>query len=101
MRTFVTTIIASLLAAVGLTAAAGPSHAAPICRGQTATIVGTSGDDDLSGSPLLTDVVWLGAGNDTYSGDSSNDVICGGKGKDLISGGAGDDIVAGGSGKDR
>lgn len=101
MRTFLTPVLAGLLAAAGITALAGPASSAPSCRGQAATIVGTSGDDDLSGNPLLADVVYLGAGNDTYRGDSSDDVICGGKGKDLISGGGGNDTVIGGAGKDR
>ena len=80
---------------------AQPSQAlATTCHGLTATIVGTDGDDELTGTPL-NDVVWLGPGNDTYTDPGGNDVICGGPGNDAISGGDGHDFIDGGSGKDK
>lgn len=87
---------------VGVLGALAPAQAAatPTCRGLTATIVGTAGDDDLVGTPLA-DVVWLGPGNDTFRGDSGNDIICGGAGRDAINGEYGNDIILGESGADR
>ncbi len=89
-------VIAGVVAGVPTAA-----HAAtPTCRGLTATIVGTAGDDDLDGTPLA-DVVWLGPGNDKFRGDSGDDVICGGSGRDSINAGYGDDIVNGEGGADK
>jgi Ca2+-binding RTX toxin-like protein len=80
--------------------AATPSQAlAGTCRGLTATITGTNGDDELQGT-VLTDVVWLGAGNDTFTDLGGDDVICGGAGNDTLSGGDGNDYIDGGGGND-
>ena len=78
------------------------------CQGRAATIVGTSGQDVLTGTPG-DDVIYGGAGNDTIDGRGGADVICGGAGTDTVtyashqgpvtadlSGSAGDD----GSGED-
>jgi len=54
-------------------------------------IIGTPGDDMLSGSP----------GNDVYRGREGNDVITGGGGSDSFYGDDGNDIITGGSGNDR
>jgi ELWxxDGT repeat protein len=69
------------------------------CRGQQATLVGTSGTDRLTGTKNADVIVGLG-GNDTLNGAAGNDVICGGSGKDTVNTGAGDDYGDGGSGDD-
>lgn len=77
------------------------AHAAVrTCQGLPATIVGTNGDDELTGTPL-PDVVWLGPGDDSFDGGGGDDIICGGPGDDLISGGDGDDRIYGEGGADR
>ena len=53
-------------------------------------IVGTEGDDVLSG----------GNGDDLIFGLGGNDTIDGGNGKDCLVGGDGDDVLRGGNGKD-
>jgi hypothetical protein len=87
--------------------------------GQTATIMGTSGDDDITGTPG-NDVIVAGAGNDTIQGREGDDRICGGPGEDAVRGGSGraesddedgfgpnppidsgDDLLDGGPGTDR
>jgi RTX calcium-binding nonapeptide repeat (4 copies) len=74
--------------------------AAPrICKGKTATIVGTDGSDKLSGTPAA-DVIAALAGNDKVSGLAGNDTICGGAGNDRLKGGQGKDTLLGQKGKD-
>ena len=78
----------------------GPNDGCPItCKGKPATIVGTSGDDRLSGTPAADVIVGVG-GNDKLSGLAGNDVICGGDGKDTLKGGKGNDKLLGEAGKD-
>jgi hypothetical protein len=72
----------------------------PSCRGQAATIVGTSGADTLTGTAGADVIVGLG-GADTLSGLGGGDRICGGAGKDKINGGAGADRLSGNRGADR
>ena len=69
------------------------------CAGRPATILGSAGDDELTGTGRADVIVGLG-GNDTISGLGGNDVICGGAGSDLINGGSGNDRILGGSGSD-
>ena len=83
----------SNVATVTITVGAG-------CRGQAATIVGTSGNDRLTGTSGADVIVGLG-GNDTINGAGGNDVICGGSGTDVINTGGGDDYANGGSGNDK
>ena len=72
-----------------------PSGAAPpTCKGIPATIVGTSGNDVLSGTPGRDVTVGL-TGNDKLSGLAGNDLICGGYGADRLHGGSGNDSLAG------
>ncbi|MEQ6901497.1 hypothetical protein [Nocardioides sp. YIM 152588] len=88
------------------------------CRGLLATIVGTPGDDVLTGGVGRDVIVGLG-GDDRIAGRSQADVLCGGAGaddiltgtspttsgdgsyidQDVASGGRGDDVVRGGSGQ--
>lgn len=67
--------------------------------GKVCTIVGTSGNDRLSGTPRADVICGLG-GNDILTGASDNDVLDGGPGRDTLTGGAGDDILTGGTGDD-
>ena len=69
------------------------------CKGQQATIVGTSGNDNRRGTGRKDVIAGLG-GSDTLSGLAGNDVICGGAGKDTLKGGAGNDKLYGQKGKD-
>ena len=69
------------------------------CKGQTASIVGTSGNDVRSGTSGKDVIAGLG-GSDRLSGLAGNDVICGGKGKDTLKGGKGKDKLYGQKGKD-
>lgn len=69
------------------------------CLGQTVTIVGTPGPDDLSGGPGRD--VFLGlAGDDVFQGSLNIDRACGGNGNDRLIGGPGDDRLAGNRGRD-
>jgi Ca2+-binding RTX toxin-like protein len=74
--------------------------AAPTCDGQSATIVGTTGNDKIKGTNGADVIVGLG-GKDRISGRGGDDRICGGAGKDKLKGGKGNDRVFGDEGDDR
>ncbi len=76
------------------------ANAKPTCRGEQATIVGTSGDDVIQGTDGA-DVVVAFQGDDKVLGAGGDDLICGNRGEDLIRGQAGDDRLYGGHGADR
>ena len=63
------------------------------------TIMGTSGDDDLTGT-TGSDVICAGDGNDVIQAANGNDVVIGGNGDDQIFGGGGHDILLGDDGFD-
>jgi Ca2+-binding RTX toxin-like protein len=69
------------------------------CLRDKATIVGTSGNDELQGTAGPDVIMGLG-GNDEIDGLGSQDLICGGPGADTIDAGDGSDDVWGGSGSD-
>jgi Ca2+-binding RTX toxin-like protein len=69
------------------------------CAGHEATIVGTSGDDRLRGTPRRDVIVGL-AGNDRIVGWKGRDVICGNAGDDKLAAGPGGDHLSGGLGAD-
>lgn len=71
----------------------------PTCYGKQATIIGTSGNDQLRGTPGADVIVGLG-GDDIIDGLAGNDIICGGAGNDLLRAGWGNDYVFGGPGRD-
>ena len=79
--------------------AAPPGAAGRACAGRRPTLLGTSGADDLRGTPSR-DVIAAGAGDDRISGAGGEDVICAGAGHDRADGGSADDRVEGGSGDD-
>lgn len=92
--------VLGLVATTSVLAPIGPAGAAPApirCRGATATIVGTPGDDVLLGTPGR-DVIVGRAGDDRIRGRGGNDVICGGVGADVLHGGPGADRLYGGTG---
>ena len=64
------------------------------------TILGTDGDDVLTGGPF-DDILCGLAGNDRLEGGDGDDVLVGGDGDDELVGGAGDDCMIGGRGNDR
>lgn len=71
----------------------------PKCRGHLATIVGTSGNDDIAGTAGVDVVVALAGADDVHLGDG-NDIACGGRGSDHIFGDPGDDEIHGQRGRD-
>jgi Ca2+-binding RTX toxin-like protein len=86
---------AAVLYAVPLAAAQG----VPTCFGQSATIVGTSGNDTLEGTEG-PDVIFGGGGHDRIDGLGGDDLICGRRGGDVLFGGDGNDKLYGGRGSD-
>lgn len=73
--------------------------------------IGTDGDDTIhgNGSPVFSDTIYGGsgddkingyAGSDTLYGESGNDTIFGGQGNDIIDGGTGNDVINGDEGTD-
>jgi uncharacterized repeat protein (TIGR01451 family) len=73
---------------------------APTCRGVTATISGTPGDDTLLGTPGPDVIAALG-GNDRIVSRAGRDLICAGSGSDFGGAGTAADSVFGGAGRDR
>ena len=90
---------ATTLLVAALLAATPASAATPRCFTEKATIVGTSGNDELRGT-RRRDVIVAKAGNDTIRGLRGNDWICGGGGNDTIGGGRGIDLLFGDRGDD-
>jgi hypothetical protein len=71
----------------------------PRCNGLPATIIGTPGDDEITGTNGNDVIVGLG-GNDIINGGNGDDVICGNAGNDTINGGNGIDSLFGSFGDD-
>jgi len=74
--------------------------AAPTCRGVTATLSGTGGDDELIGTPGPDVIAALG-GNDRIVSEAGRDLVCAGSGRDYVGAGTAADRVFGGAGRDR
>lgn len=70
------------------------------CRGFTASIVGTSGDDVLFGTPGPDVIAALG-GNDRVASLAGRDLVCAGAGADRVGTGTAADRVFAGAGPDR
>ena len=62
-------------------------------------ILGTEGDDNLTGTPMADRIDGLG-GDDRIDGRESDDALFGGEGDDTIVGGEGNDAIDGGAGDD-
>lgn len=62
-------------------------------------ILGTNGNDDLSGSSSNEEILGLD-GDDELRGAGGDDEVNGGDGSDIIRGGDGDDTIVGGNGAD-
>jgi Ca2+-binding RTX toxin-like protein len=67
----------------------------PTCEGETATIVGTPGNDNNIVGTSDRDVIAALGGNDRVRALGGNDLVCGGEGNDVISGGPGNDRLFG------
>jgi hypothetical protein len=95
-----------------------PLQPAAKCKGKDATLVGTSGKDNIvgtSGNDVIVarggndrinakggkDLVCAGAGKDKVRGGGGNDRLFGQGGNDVLNGGAGKDVCNGGPGKDK
>jgi len=72
-----------------------PPRPTTTCEGETATIVGTAGDDTNIVGTSDPDVIAARGGNDRIRALGGNDLVCGGAGHDLIEGGAGADRLFG------
>jgi PKD repeat protein len=72
----------------------------PVCDGQTAKIVGTSGNDNNLRGTSRSDVIASLGGDDRIAGLGGNDLLCGDEGNDNMDGGSGNDILDGGDGND-
>jgi Ca2+-binding RTX toxin-like protein len=66
---------------------------------QACTIIGTNGNDTLTGTNGADVICGLG-GNDTINGGNGNDTIYAGTGNDAVGGGNGSDTIYGGAGND-
>jgi hypothetical protein len=91
-------IAAAIILGLGMTVPTA-TLAAPSCDGRPATIVGTAGDDSISGTGS-NDVVVARGGDDDVWGSGGSDIICGGKGDDRLEGAGGDDHLLGNAGED-
>jgi uncharacterized repeat protein (TIGR01451 family) len=74
--------------------------AAPLCRGVTATVSGTVGNDVLVGTGGPDVIVALG-GNDRIVTGPGRDLVCAGGGADYVGSGSAADRVFAGAGPDR
>lgn len=85
------------LLALPLAAVAGPTPTATElgCGGETATIIGTAGDDRITGT-RGPDVIVGRGGDDRILGLAGDDVVCGNTGADDLDGGRGHDTLYGG-----
>lgn len=83
--TYVPAVLGAVIVVLwgGLVAPASAAPADGTCDGLSATIVGTDGNDDLTGT-AGDDVVSLGPGDDTFVSMAGNDTVCGGTGDDSI-----------------
>ena len=68
---------------------------ATTCEGETATIVGTPGNDNNIVGTSGRDVIAALGGDDRVHALDGNDLVCGGEGNDVINGGAGNDRLFG------
>lgn len=93
------TFLAVLLLSGFLVTAAPAADAAPLCRGERGTVVGTPEADVLEGTAGRDVIVGLG-GRDQIRGLGGDDLVCGGARSDDIDPGAGNDGVSAGRAND-
>ena len=98
-----TILAACIVLTLGLSGVlvAGPAAGAGsrTCLNRKATIVGTSGSDNIYGTNG-SDVIVGGRGNDQLHGLGGDDYICGEGARDILTGGSGDDQLSGDKGGD-
>lgn len=92
-------VVVALLASALAFSPVAAQNDVETCNGLVATIVGTDGDDVLTGTHLDDVIVGLG-GNDIINGASGSDTICGGAGDDVIDGQSQADTIFGDAGND-
>ena len=73
---------------------ATPAKGAPKCQGETPTIMGTNGNDDLNGTSG-PNIINAGGGNDEVHARGGNNLVCGRGGKDELAGGGDVDRLRG------
>ena len=78
----------------------GTPPTVPTCLGKKATIVGTTGDDEILGTGG-NDVIVSRGGDDDIDAGGGNDLVCAGTGGDRVTGQGGKDVILGEGGKDR
>ncbi len=83
----------------GLLAAPARGESQAKCMGAAVTIVGTPGDDTITGT-FKADVIRTFAGDDVISGLAGEDRVCANRGNDTINGGGASDLLFGGRGRD-
>jgi Ca2+-binding RTX toxin-like protein len=85
----------------GIVAGTWTPDAPPECDGMTfsAVIVGTAGDDVLTGTSE-PDLIFGFGGNDVIRGANQDDCLVGGYGDDQLDGEDGNDVLLGGNGVD-
>lgn len=94
-------IIASTIVVLNLgTSGLAEGGSTSTCFGRQATLVGSAGDDELTGTQAQ-DVIVARGGNDRIRGRGGEDLICGGAGQDDIEGNDGRDGLSGDDGNDR
>jgi Ca2+-binding RTX toxin-like protein len=69
------------------------------CKGKPVTILGSDGDDELTGTKRKDVVQGLG-GDDVITTGAGNDRVCAGSGNDNVKAGGGDDLLLGQGGRD-
>jgi hemolysin type calcium-binding protein len=94
----VAVVLAVLMGMLVFTPEARAGNPCPV--GVINTIVGTSGDDIIVGTPGR-DAIVAGEGDDRVYGRGGKDWICGGPGRDRLFGGTGSDNLYGRRGRDR
>lgn len=106
MKTLAKLVAFATVFSAPITIMAHPALAGYSCKGHTATIVGTQGNDTITGREsegadvIVTlggdDRIYAGGGDDIVCSQAGDDMVNGMRGKDLIDAGYGNDVVGGG-----
>ena len=92
-------VVACLVAALGAGVPASTAAPVRLCNGLPATIVGTTGDDDITGTDG-DDVIVALAGDDSILPGEGNDTVCSNAGADQVFDIGGNDVIVTGDGAD-